>query len=148
MYESMMNFPGNLYGDFERLQRNLDAVFSGSALPNSIRSVAAGSFPAVNLGNTAQGVEVYAFAPGLDPSRIEVSIDRSVLRIAGERPPVDAGAKVTVYSRERPSGRFERAVSLPDDIDASRISASYRDGVLRVSVPRSEAAQPKRIPIQ
>jgi HSP20 family protein len=148
MYESMLNFPGTLFGEMERLQRNLDAAFSGSGLPNSIRSVAAGSFPAINVGKTGSSVEVYAFAPGLDASKIDLSIERGVLRLAGERAPVKADPKATVYSRERPFGHFERAVNLPDDVDTSRVNASYRDGVLRVSVPRSEAAQPKRIAIQ
>jgi HSP20 family protein len=148
MYESMLNYPGSLFGEFERLQRNLDAVFSGSGLPNSIRSVAAGSFPAINVGKTPASVEVYAFAPGLDASKIDLSIERGVLRLSGERAPTETDAKTSVYSQERPFGRFERAISLPDDVDASRVSASYRDGVLRVTLPRSEATQPKRIAIQ
>ena len=56
--------------------------------------------------------------------------------------------RVGVFSRERPSGRFRRAISLPDDVDPQRIDATYRDGVLRVSVARRESAQPKRIAIQ
>jgi HSP20 family protein len=147
MYESMLNFPGGLFGEFERLRRELDTAFGGVGLPSSIRSVAPGSFPAINVGNTPGSVEVYAFAPGLDASKIDVTIDRGVLRISGERPAEDV-EKATVYTRERPSGRFERAVSLPDDADASHVRATYRDGVLQISVPRSEAAQPKRISIQ
>ena len=58
------------------------------------------------------------------------------------------GKKVNVCSRERVGGRCQRGVSLPEDGDAAQISASYRDGVLHISVPRREAAQPKRITIQ
>lgn len=150
MYESMLNFPGSLVGQFERLRRELDDVFGVSAPPSSIRSLAPGSLPAVNVGRTPASVEVYAFAPGLDAAKIEVTLDRGVLRIAGERAsgiPAD-NPKVNVYARERGVGHFTRTVELPDDVDPAQVSASYRDGVLHVSIPRREAAQPKRIMVQ
>ena len=79
-----------------------------------------------------------------------VLLDRGVLRISGERASgIPLGdAKVHVYTRERGAGSFTRAVSLPDDVDPGRVDASYRDGVLRVSVARRESAQPKRITVQ
>ena len=150
MYESILNHPNSLFGQFERLRRELDDVFGVSGLPSSIRSVAPGTVPAVNVGRTPSSVEIYAFAPGLDASKIEVTLDRGVLRIAGERPsgvPVD-NPKVHVYTRERGAGSFTRAVSLPDDVDPTQVNASYQDGVLRVSVARRESAQPKRITVQ
>lgn len=150
MYESILNQPGSLFGQFERLRRELDDVFGVSGLSGGIRSVAPGTVPAVNIGRTPTNVEIYAFAPGLDASKIEVTLDRGVLRIAGERVsgiPAD-NPKVQVYARERGTGSFTRAVSLPDDVDPAQVNASYRDGVLRVSVGRRESAQPKRITVQ
>ena len=150
MYESILNHPNNLLFQFERLRRELDDVFGTSALPSSIRSVAPGTVPAINVGRTPSSVEIYAFAPGLDASKIDVTLDRGVLRIAGERTsgiPTDDG-KAHVYTRERAIGSFTRAVSLPDDVDPGQVNASYRDGVLRVSVARRESAQPKRITVQ
>ena len=150
MYESILSQPGNLFGQFERLRRELDEVFGAPALPSSIRSVAPGTLPAVNVGRTPTSVEIYAFAPGLDASKIEVTLDRGVLRIAGERSsgiPTD-DPRLHVYSRERGTGSFSRAISLPDDVDPGRVNASYRDGVLQVSIARRESAQPKRITVQ
>jgi HSP20 family protein len=147
MYESLLNLP-----DFNRLHRELDELFGHGGVASSIRSVAPGSFPALNVGHTANSVEVYAFAPGLDASKIDVTIDRGVLTLSGERPAATAGGtgeeKVSVYSRERPTGRFKRAVSLPDDIDPTQVTATYRDGVLRVSITRRASAQPQRINVQ
>jgi HSP20 family protein len=150
MYESLLNYPNSLFGEFERLRRELDDAFGVSALPSSIRSVAAGGLPALNVGRTPTSVEVYAFAPGLDASKIDVTLDRGVLRISGERAPsVPEGRDdVTVYAQERGAGRFTRAVSLPDDVDAAQVNANYRDGVLRVSIARRKSAQPKRITVQ
>ena len=151
MYESMLNFPGGLFGEFERLRRELDDVFGVSGLPSSIRSVAPGAVPAINVGRTPTSVEVYAFAPGMDPAKIDVTLDRGVLRITGERastvPPAERG-KVNVYARERSAGRFTRAIALPDDVDPAHVKANYKDGVLQISVARREAAQPKRITVQ
>jgi len=154
MYETLWSFPGGVLGEFERLRRELDDVFGGSGMPSSIRSAAPGAFPAINVGQTASSVEVYAFAPGIDPAKVDVVIDRGVLTISGERPSLlptgDAkgDAKTSVYNHERASGPFKRAVSLPDDVDASRVNATYRDGVLNVSIARREEAQPKRITVQ
>ena len=150
MYESILTQPNNLFGQFERLRRELDDVFGVSGLPTSIRSVAPGTEPAVNVGRTPSSVEIYAFAPGLDASKIEVTLDRGVLRISGERASVIPrdDTKLHVYTRERGTGSFSRAISLPDDIDPAQVNATYRDGVLRVSVARRESAQPKRIAVQ
>ena len=150
MYASLLNRPNTLFGQFERLRRELDDVFGASGMPSSIRSVTPGTLPAINVGHTPTSVEVYAFAPGLDASKIDVSLDRGVLRIAGERASgiPENDPKVQVYTRERGAGSFTRAISLPDDVDPAQVNASYRDGVLRISVARRESAQPRRITVQ
>ncbi|RZI82349.1 MAG: Hsp20/alpha crystallin family protein [Rubrivivax sp.] len=151
MYPSLQQFPSGVFGDFERLRRELDDVFGLSNAPTSIRSAAPGTFPPINVGHTPTSVEVYAFAPGINPDQVEVTIDRGVLTLAGERSATltqDGDQKVSVYSRERVGGRFKRAVSLPEDADPDRVQANYRDGVLHVSIARREAAQPKRITVQ
>jgi len=151
MYPSLHSFPGGVFGDFERLRRELDDAFGLSTAPASIRSAAPGTFPSINVGHTPRSIEVYAFAPGLDPSKVEVTLDRGVLTLAGERAatvPEVGDRQVSVYSRERLSGRFKRAISLPDDVDPQQVQATYRDGVLRISIARREEAQPKRITVQ
>ena len=150
MYASLLNQPDSLFGHFERLRRDLDDVFGVSGLPSSIRSVTPGTLPAVNVGRTSTSVEVYAFAPGLDASKIDVSLDRGVLRIAGERASgiPENDPKVHVYARERGAGSFTRAIALPDDLDPTQVNASYRDGVLQISIARRESDKPKRITVQ
>ena len=150
MYSSSLNFPGSLFGEFERLRRELDDVFGATGLSGSIRSVAPGTLPAINVGRTPTSVEVYAFAPGLDAAKVDVTLDRGVLRISGERSSgiPEGQEKVNVYSRERETGPFMRAISLPDDVDPGQVKATYRDGVLQISIARRESAQPKRITVQ
>ena len=150
MLESTLNHPYSLFGQFDRLRRELDDLFGVSGLPNCIRSVAPGTAPAINIGRTASSVEVYAFAPGLDASTLELTLDRGVLRLSGQRRPgiPTDDPEVQVYTRERSTGPFSRAIALPDDIDPDRVNASYRDGVLQVSIARRESAQARRITVQ
>jgi HSP20 family protein len=145
MYRSL--FSRDLFAEMDRLQREMQQVFDPSP---SIRGFGRGGFPALNIGSTPASVEVYAFAPGLDPARIEVNIDRGVLTLTGERGSDIAGGdeKRTVHINERFEGRFRRVISLPDDIDAAGVGANYRDGVLQVSIPRKASAQPRRIEVQ
>ncbi len=144
LYRSL--FPRDVFADLDRLQRELQGVFEVSP---SIRGLGRGGYPALNVGTTPEAVEVYAFAPGLDPATIEVSLERGVLTLAGERRAPTAGSdKVTVHLNERFTGRFRRVVSLPDDIDANAVNADYRDGVLHVTVQRKASAQPRRIEVQ
>lgn len=139
-------FPRDVFSELDRLQRQLMS-FDGSP---SIRGLGNGSFPAINIGGTPSSVEIYAFAPGVDPATLDVSLERGVLSIAGERRSGLPGReeKATVHIDERFAGRFRRVVSLPDDIDADTMNATYTDGVLHVSVKRRAAAQPRRIAIQ
>ncbi len=150
MYVSLWNQPNNLFGQFELLRRELDEAFGFSGLPSSIRSVTPGTLPAINVGRTPNSVEVYAFAPGLDASKVEITLDRGVLRIAGDRESgiPEKSTSVQFFARERVVGRFTRTVSLPDDIDPTNVNASYRDGILQISIARRESAQPTRIAVQ
>ena len=80
MYRSL--FPRDLFAELDRLQRDLSGVFEPSP---SIRGLGRGGYPALNVGSTPTSVELYAFAPGLDPASIEVNLDRGVLTVCGER---------------------------------------------------------------
>ncbi|MCC6532696.1 MAG: Hsp20/alpha crystallin family protein [Burkholderiales bacterium] len=140
-------FPRDIVAELDRLQREVQQAFDLS--PN-IRGLGRGGFPAVNVGGTAQSIELYAFAPGLDPATLEVDLDRGVLSISGERkndlPAHDE--RTAVHINERFQGRFRRVVTLPEDADPNGVSAAYRDGILHITVKRQQAAQPRRISIQ
>jgi HSP20 family protein len=145
MYRTL--FPRDMFAELDRLQRDLTHLFDQSP---SIRGLGRGGFPAVNVGSTDGSFEIYAFLPGIDPSKIDVDLDRGVLSLSGERKAdlPKADERTTLHSNERFAGRFRRVISLPDDIDPNSVSAKYHDGVLHVSVTRREAAQPRRIQVQ
>lgn len=143
----MFRSSADLFAELNRMQGLLDQVFPGTG--SSIRSSFGSTFPLLNVGTTPKSVEVMALAPGLDPAKLELTVDRGLLVIAGERkteaPPRDERA--SVYANERFTGKFRRVVSLPEDADPAQVNASYRDGVLRVSVAKRESSLPRRIDI-
>jgi HSP20 family protein len=150
MYDSYLSVPSGFLADLDRMRGDVDSLFGWGGPSRAIRSTSGSAFPAINVAQSPQGVDVYVFAPGIDASRTEVTLDRGVLTISGERAsdlPAEA-PKTSVHGHERYAGKFRRAVALPDDVDPNQVSASYRDGVLRVNVRRREAVQPKRIAIE
>ena len=140
-------FPRDVLAELDRLQRSMHRAFEFSP---SIRGIARGGYPAINVGGTTQSVEVYAFAPGLQAETIDLKLEKGVLSIAGERkadlPAVNE--KASVHVNERFAGRFHRVVTLTDDLDPNAVRARYRDGLLHVSIKRREAAQPRKINIE
>ncbi|GHU03984.1 heat-shock protein Hsp20 [Betaproteobacteria bacterium] len=137
-------FPRDLFAEFDRLQHEMRQSFDPN--PN-IRGLTRG-FPALNVGGTSKAVDIYAFAPGIDPVTLDVQLVKGMLTIAGERKAGPLPEKATRHIDERFSGRFQRVVSLPDDVDPNAIEARYRDGVLHVSILRKQESQPRRITIQ
>jgi len=79
-----------------------------------------------------------------------VSVDKGLLTIAGQRKgsTPDRKEKLNVYSRERPEGEFRRVVSLPDDADPERVNATYRNGIVQISIQKREASRPRRIEVK
>jgi HSP20 family protein len=143
----MFRSSADLFAELNRMQTLLDQVFPTRG--SSIRSMAGAGFPVLNVGTTPGTVEIQALAPGLDPSRLDITVDRGLLVIAGERkselPP--AGERTSVYANERFTGKFRRVVNLPEDADPARVEASYRDGVLRITVAKRASSLPRRIEV-
>jgi HSP20 family protein len=145
-------FLGDVFPELARLQQQLDHAFERGPASN-IRSIARGAFPAVNVGSSPESVEVIAFAPGVDAKALEITIDKGLLVIAGERKGAHDGDGSTqgksdnVYARERFAGSFRRVVSLPEDADPARVDAKFRDGLLHITVAKRESSRPRQIAV-
>lgn len=137
----------DLFPELNRLQSVLDQVFRPTER-SSIRALTGSTFPVINVGTTPDTVEVMALAPGLQSETLQLTVDRGVLVISGERPSqLPDSDDTSVYAQERFAGGFRRVVSLPEDADAARVDASYRDGILRVTVAKRESSKPRRIEV-
>ena len=139
-------YAGDLFPELARLQQHLDEVFQ-TGVANSIRGFTRGTFPAINVGGTAENVTVYLFAPGIDAKKLDISIQRNLLTVSGERE-VPRDNEATYYRQERFGGEFRRVISLPDDVDPDKVEASYRDGIVQITVGRRESAKPRQIAIR
>ncbi|OGB10330.1 MAG: heat-shock protein Hsp20 [Burkholderiales bacterium RIFCSPHIGHO2_12_FULL_61_11] len=143
-----MELYGDLFAELNRMQQGLEQPFWPGGT-SSIRAMSRRTFPVINVGNTPDAIEVLALAPGVDPEDLKITVDKGLLVIAGERkddaPSIDENT--AVYAQERFKGAFRRVISLPEDADPTRIDATLRDGMLRVSVARQEASKPRQISI-
>ncbi|HSH89194.1 MAG TPA: Hsp20/alpha crystallin family protein [Ramlibacter sp.] len=139
---------GDIFSELNRLQGVLDQVFRPSER-SSIRSLTGSSFPVLNVGATPDAIEVMALAPGVEPSSLQLTVDRGLLVISGERKSQvpEMGDSTSVYAQERFSGPFRRVVSLPEDADPAKVEARYTDGILRVTIAKRESSKPRSIQI-
>jgi len=147
MFGSLSSFEGGLFDEFRHLEREMDRYFSSGPWPNGIRAMARGTYPPINVGLTPDRVVVYLFVPGVDPNNLDITIHQNLLTIKGERRSAREEG-VQYYRRERFDGEFHRAVSLPEDADPDQVEASYRNGVLQVTVKRHEATKPRQIEVK
>lgn len=125
------------------LDRVFDQAF-GSSLGSRVW------VPAMDVAERKDAYVVHAELPGLEPDQVDVSFEKNVLTIRGTKPAsfdVNAEGELRIFAAERVSGSFERSVRLPEFVDAERITASFDNGVLTVTVPKAEAAQPRRIAV-
>lgn len=147
MFESRSNFNNSLFDEFRYMQRELDQLFGTTSWPSGIRAVARGTYPPINVGSTPDQVDVYLFASGVDPKTLDISIQQNLLTVAGERKLItEEGGNY--YRKERNDGAFRRVVTLPDDVNADKVNATYRNGILHVAIKRREAAKPRQIVVK
>lgn len=137
----------------EQLREEMNRVFGDvlGALPRGavqgVPFLGARTFPAVNLWATSDAVFAEAELPGLRDADVEVSVIGNELTISGQRAELEQQG-VKYHRRERPVGSFSRTIRLPIDIDAERVEATLRDGVLRIKLPKAEAARPRKINVR
>jgi len=143
----LTGFDNDLFDQFDRMQRQVDRMFGDVSRPAGIRSLAAGTFPAVNVGASEEQVDVYLFAAGIDPKTLNISMQQNLLTVEGERK-IDYPEKVQFYRQERFSGKFRRVLTLPEDVDPEQVNAHYRDGVLQITVKRRETVRPRQIEVK
>lgn len=101
--------------------------------------------PRVDVKEEAARFAIFIDVPGIDPQAIEIQADGHLLTISGERPAVDAGEGERFSRVERRHGKFERSFALPDTADTAAITASGRNGVLEISIPKKAQSQPRKI---
>ena len=103
--------------------------------------------PRVDIYENKDAVRLEADLPGIDPKHVEISIEDDVLTLKGERKHEEKRGGDGAVRTERMFGAFERRFTLPQTVDRDKIEASYRDGVLYLTLPKREEVKPKRIQV-
>ena len=104
-------------------------------------------FPAADVYETDEEFTIALDLPGIERERLDVGLDEDSLTIRGERAPF-APEGATRRRTERPSGRFLRKFTLPDVVDRERVAADYKDGVLRLHLPKRKEPRARRLEIK
>lgn len=104
--------------------------------------------PRVNLAESDDGYDVSVDLPGLKPEDFSVELRHGDLWISGQRSEEHQESGKTWHRVERHFGQFRRVIRLGDDVNAEQVSAEYKDGVLRVHVPKSESAKSRKIEVK
>ena len=131
---------GTAFDAFRDLERELDRMMRTATPARHGRR-----FPPLNLLERPEEYLVVAQLPGVERDSLDVSVRAGVLTLSGERPRPDDVDESQYRRTERPAGRFERTVSLPERVDEEAIAAEFRDGVLRLRVPKLAPSPSRRI---
>ena len=136
------------FGRLSSLRDELDRLFESSfAGLTRTSQVLSGWTPALDVYEDKDNFIVTAELPGMKKEEIDISLHDGALNISGERKSETKHAEAGVYRAERFFGRFQRAVTLPASVAADNARAQYKDGLLTVTVPKTEEAKPKRIDV-
>jgi len=126
------------------VQRAMDSVMGGDWL--GTRTAGGGAYPPVSVFNDGEDFVVVAELAGVRKEDLDVQVRGDTLRIKGKKS-VAYEDKASVHRREREAGDFDRTLTLPAQLDAAKVAAEYRDGVLTVRLPRAESERPRSVAI-
>jgi HSP20 family protein len=124
------------------LQQALDAFRASSWLQSSPSGT--GAYPPVNVFRKGDDFVVITEVPGIKKSDLEIQVKGNTIRVAGTKS-VAYSEKASLHRRERLAGRFDRAITIPVEIDADKTTAEFHDGILALYLPRAERDKPRSI---
>jgi len=132
-----------------RLEDDINRLF-GDLNPSDSSSATAAWIPAVDIHEYGDRFELYVDVPGVDPCKVELTLDGGILTLSGQRAAPEshkAGDQPQHTRSERGLGHFYRRFALPDTVDSEKVNATGKNGVLTVTIAKRTKAMPRRIPI-
>ena len=135
------------FSEMDRFRREMDKLYDAFAGRKEV-APAAGVFPALNVSEDENNLYVRAELPGVAPEDFEIINKENKLIIKGERKIAAEGEKVSYHRREREAGTFRRIISLPTRVDAEKVTAVCKNGVLTVTLPKAAEAKPRQIEVK
>ncbi len=140
MISNMLRFSPSLF-------EGLDEVFAPGFSTVTPRRGQQQNYPQVNMGVTDKSVEIYLFAPGMNADELDVTLEKNLLSISGNREADELDDNESLSRRERFIGKFKRTIALPETVDPDKTEAIYRDGILHINVAKKEEVRPHQIKV-
>lgn len=131
---------------FDRFNNEINRFLAGS-LPREMTAETGNWSPAVDIREEEHRYVLTADIPGVSRDAIDISLEKGVLTVSGERRTADGEQAEGFVRRERAAGTFRRQFTLPETVNSENISATAKDGVLRIEIPKQEKPQPRRITV-
>jgi HSP20 family protein len=139
--------PWSVFDELESLHSDMNRLVSGGGNGRLWRR-ARPAYPLMNVWSSAEGLVVDAELPGVDPKNVEITVQGDELVLRGTVNVQEPQNEECFCRRERPAGDFSRTLQLPFRANAAAVKAAYRNGVLRITIPRSEEEKPKKIAVE
>ena len=139
--------PWTVFDELESIQADMNRILSGQDAPRFARRARA-AYPPLNVWASADGLVIDAEMPGVDPQDVEISAVGDELSLRGKVNAREPAEGETVLRRERPAGEFQRTLQLPFRANTGAVKATFRNGILRIVLPRSEEEKPRKIAIE
>jgi HSP20 family protein len=127
------------------MQRELNRLYEPN-LPKRVRRPV--SFPAVNIWTNDDNAFVTAEVPGVEPKDIDIALVGGTLTISGSRFMEDLEDNTRYHRQERNYGKFSRSIQLPFNVNASKVEANFKDGILSITLPKAEEDKPRKISVK
>jgi len=131
----------------DRINRMFDEFFGGPWLMPWVEDRAEW-LPALDVSETDEAVRVVAELPGVDPKEVDISLAGDMLTIRGEKRSETEEKRQDYHRIERRHGSFSRAVRLPAPVEADKVEATFKDGVLTINLPKREEAQTRKVKVE
>jgi len=135
----------SIWQEMDQLQHEMNRLFDATSQG---RVFTAPSYPAINIWTNEDGQFLSAEMPGVHPDDIDIDVTGDALSISGVRKQDEVAKEAHFHRRERSYGSFSRTVQLPFMVDTNKVEANFKNGILKISLPRAEADKPKRITIK
>jgi len=146
VWPSRPTFDGS-FSDFDQIRREMLRLLD-TATGDGAADTTAGVFPPMNITQDDDNFYLRAEIPGIKPAELSISALRNRVSISGKREIPREHERVSYHRKERPEGAFNRAVTLPTEVDAERVDARYADGILTLKLPKAEQAKPRQISVK
>ena len=135
-------------GDLSRLHEEVDDLFHSFFEPWEMPGMRQNRWPAIDIAETDDAFQIKAEVPGCKAEDIDISVHGNVLTISGEKKEEEKEKEKGYYHVERSYGSFRRDFNLSSDVDAEKIDAACKDGVLSIKLPKTEKTKPVKIKVK